>query len=93
MGDEPPSRFGYTGIKTLIINDGLQLAVLDTVLWPPVGSVIEFGNPNRDGVVTDVRLQLPQLEQIGSGGAAIFVFVQLGETISRSVGDRILRDQ
>lgn len=91
----PPS---YKGLRTLIVarEGGHQLAWLGTGLWPPVGTVIELGNPNRDAVVVDVRLQLPQTDSPGHGGAVVVVFVNdpesEGETIPRSAGDRVLRE-
>ena len=99
---DPPPTPCYRGITTLIVHsaDGRRLASLDSALWPGVGSVVEFGNPNRDGIVTDVRLRLPQHERSGGSGsqygALILVYVDdpeaEGNTIPRRVGDRILHE-
>jgi hypothetical protein len=35
-----------------------QLAFLDQAVWPPIGAVIELGDPNRDAVVQGVRMRL-----------------------------------
>ncbi len=91
----PPPH--YNGLRTLIVADqgGRQIAWLDIALWPSTGSVVELGNPNRDAIVVDVRLQLPQSDQSGHGGAVVVVFVNdpesEGETIPRGAGDRVLR--
>lgn len=34
------------------------LAIIDGAIWPPLGSVFELGDPNRDAIVRDVRLRL-----------------------------------
>ncbi|MDQ6946893.1 MAG: hypothetical protein M3256_11645 [Actinomycetota bacterium] len=85
----------YNGVTTLIMHsaDSRQLASLDSTVWPGFGSVVEFGNPNRDGIVTEVRLRLPQHEH---SGALILVYVDdpeiEGNTIPRQVGDRIVHE-
>jgi hypothetical protein len=46
-------------LETIIMVEGGQtLAFVEGVIWPPVGSIVELGNPNRDAVVRDVRLRL-----------------------------------
>jgi hypothetical protein len=45
--------------ETIFVDqDNNELAIVDAFLWPPVGAVVELGNPNRDGVVREVRLKL-----------------------------------
>jgi len=80
MSDEgPPPVPQYTRYDTLIFADGDQLAWFKGVaFWPQVGSVVELGNPNRDAIVTEVRLLLPQAQTPGSddpGAATILVLV------------------
>ena len=93
MSEGPRAPYSYLGARTFILDDhDNQVAVLDVPLWPPVGSVIELGNPNRDAVVTEVRLQLPQFDRPGSGEAVIFVLTN--DTGERSPGipyDRVPR--
>lgn len=63
----------YTGIHTLVLQEDHQVAWLDTAIWPPIGAVIELGNPNRDVIVKDVRLRLYAVG--GDQGAVIVVEV------------------
>jgi hypothetical protein len=96
MTDEPASVPHYQGAQTLIFDEHHNEAVawLDFPIWPPVGSVIELGNPNRDAVILGVRLQLPQAPSPGDGGALIVVLVDdpgsAGGILPRSVGEQIL---
>ena len=105
---EPPPVPHYQGLGTLVLDEsrGHQIAWLDAPLWPPVGSVIELGNPNRDAVVLEVRLQLPQgVAPILAGpvsGALILVLVDdpiddpggnLAKIIPRNTAERFLRER
>jgi hypothetical protein len=55
---EPPP-IPNVPVETIIMVEGGQtLAFVEGVVWPPVGSVVELGNPNRDAIVRDVRLRL-----------------------------------
>jgi len=51
---------GRHNVHTIIFNlaEQRQLAVLNVALWPPIGGVIELGQPNRDCVVVGVRLAI-----------------------------------
>lgn len=58
--DSPPGPPEYRVCKTYILDENdNHLARLAFAVWPPVGSVLELGNPNRDAIVLGVRLQLP----------------------------------
>jgi len=50
--------------ETIIVDqDDRQLATIPgAFLWPPVGTVVELTEPNRDAIVSDVRLQLVEGE-------------------------------
>jgi hypothetical protein len=49
----------YLKPETVIIGqDGGALARIDGLIWPPINAKVELGNPNRDAVVREVRLQL-----------------------------------
>ncbi len=102
-GDAPVDPPRYEGVRTLIMDaENHQVAWLDTPIWPPIGTVIELGHPNRDAVVVGVRLSLPQAPiPEGSvvprhGGAVVYVFVELGDEsdiIPRDVGERLLSEE
>lgn len=92
----PPDPPEYRTCNTYILNEnGDHVARLGVALWPPVGSVIELGNPNRDAIVLDVRLQLP-LGSAPSGEATIIVSTDdsgsEGTVIPRNAGERFLAD-
>lgn len=93
--DWPTDPSEYRGCRTYVLDENSNhIARLDTVLWPPVGSVIELGNPNRDAVVLDVRLQLPLGGASNGGGAVIIVSTDdsgsEGRMISRNAAERFL---
>jgi len=60
--DEQPQQpeLPYSKVETIINDeDDRTLAFLhDVALWPPIGAVVELGNPNRDAVVREVTLRL-----------------------------------
>lgn len=69
----PPGPPEYRACKTYILDENdNHLARLGFALWPPVGSVLELGNPNRDAIVLSVRLQL-HLGPTPGGDAVIIV--------------------
>lgn len=92
----PPDPPEYRTCKTYILDaNGNHVARLGVALWPPVGSVIGLGNPNRDAVVLDVRLQLA-LGPPASGDAVIIVFTDdsgaEGTVVPRNAAERLLAD-
>jgi len=59
--------------RTFFLNqDEEELAVLDGVIWPHIGAVIEHGQNQRDMIVTDVRLNAPFADG-AEGWVAVFV--------------------
>ncbi|MGO9974407.1 MAG: hypothetical protein ACLP01_16705 [Solirubrobacteraceae bacterium] len=63
--------------ETMIVDQsGQTLAIVDTLLWPPINAKVELGQPNRDAVVREVRLRLfPE-------HASIFIRIEdLGEVV------------
>jgi hypothetical protein len=51
--------------------DQMEITRLEgRLIWPALGSVVEFGEPNRDGVVRDVRMRL-------DGGPTVMVYVDV----------------
>jgi hypothetical protein len=99
MVDEPPPTPIYGRYDTIVFSsEDRQVAWLKGVaIWPSVGSVIELGNPNRDAIVTEVRLQLPQAHRSGNpdpGPATILVIVDdpgdEGTIPRRRIGDDLL---
>lgn len=94
--DWPPAPPEYRTCKTYILDENdNHVARLGFALWPPVGSVLELGNPNRDAVVLDVRLQLP-LGPPPGGDAVIIVFTDdsgaEGTVVPRNAAERFLAD-
>jgi hypothetical protein len=92
--DWPPDPPEYRTCRTYILDENdNHVARLDVAVWPPVGSVIELGNPNRDAVVLDVRLQLP-LGPPPVGDAVIIVSTDdsgsEGTVIPRNAAERFL---
>jgi hypothetical protein len=66
--------------ETMIVdqNDTPLAVIAGAYLWPPLGAVVELGDPNRDAVVREVRLQLHPDE------ATVMVRVEdTGELLSR----------
>jgi hypothetical protein len=55
---DPQIEYGH-GVETIIFDlSHRELGRLQGVaLMPPPGSIIEFGNPNRDGIVREVHLR------------------------------------
>ncbi|HSH61998.1 MAG TPA: hypothetical protein VK988_20580 [Acidimicrobiales bacterium] len=95
-GDEGPTCCNYSSVRTLVFNENEdQVARLGVALWPPVGSVIELGNPNRDAVVLEVRLSLPQTNH-NDGGAVVYVFTDdngvRGRPVPRNAVERFLEE-
>ena len=46
--------------RTLFLDENEEeLAQLDCVIWPHIGAMIDFGQAQRQMVVTDVRLNAP----------------------------------
>jgi len=86
---------GRHDVHTIIFNlaEQRQLAVLNGPLWPPIGSVIELGYPNRDCVVIGVRLMIA----VPGDGGEVSVVVDVNEGdpndfIPRAPSERLLRD-
>lgn len=72
--NEQVTRNPYTRVETLILDaneEGRQIARIEGAIWPPIGSVIELYDPNRDATVVAVRLSLAP-----DYSAAIFVDVE-----------------
>ncbi len=95
-GDEESTCFDYSNVRTFVFDENTdQVARLDVALWPPVGSVIELGNPNRDAVVLEVRLSLPQTNP-NDGRAVVYVFTDdngvPGRTVPRNAAERFLEE-
>jgi hypothetical protein len=67
-----------------------EIAWTEALVWPPAGSVIELGKPNRDALVLETRLQLAP----GDNQALVLVSVREleGEIVPRHAGDRTLDD-
>lgn len=55
-----PWRLSQPTIETIIVDEATnqELAVIDAALWPPPGTFIEFGEPDRDAIVRSVRVRL-----------------------------------
>ena len=90
-----PPCFKYENVRTFIFDENTnQVAHLDIALWLPVGSVIELGDPNRDAVVQDVRLSLPQNSHPSRSAAVIYVYTDdagvEGKRIPRNAAERFL---
>jgi hypothetical protein len=92
--EEKPWEHPYTKTTTLIYNPAAneQIAWIDGAIWPPVGSVIELGDPNRDAIVIGTRLQLGPKDD----RAVILVDVRELEDwdfVPRHAADRILDEE
>jgi hypothetical protein len=80
--DEPPDLWkARHDVHTIILNheNQRQLAILNGPLWPPVGAVIQLGNPNRDCFVLGVRLLIADASTPGE--VSIVIEVNEGDPI------------
>jgi hypothetical protein len=98
FGSWDPWENVFTKVQTIVfdLSKQEQVAVIDSTLWLPVGTVIELGPaPNRDAVVVGCRLQLPLVEG-GTGHATILVDIRDAEEndfIPRDPTARLLEDR
>jgi len=67
----------YLKPETVIIEqDGGPLARIEGMIWPPIGAMVELGDPNRDAAVREVRLRVVResaqvcitVQYVGKGG-------------------------
>jgi hypothetical protein len=91
--ERPPEPWTYD-VHTIIFDLSRQepIAFLNAAVWPPVGSVIELVNPDRDAVVIGVRLMLSP-PGTGTRAAAIVIDVEdpgeRGSFVPRDVAERL----
>jgi hypothetical protein len=53
-----------TANRTIFLDqDEQELAILDALIWPHIGAVIEFARSQENMVVTDVRLNAPFVDR------------------------------
>jgi hypothetical protein len=66
-----------TACRTIFVDeDENQLAILEALIWPHIGAVIEIASGHKDMVVKDVRLNAPFQER-----AEAYVVVVLAEAV------------
>jgi hypothetical protein len=89
--DEEPSSVGPS-IETVIFDLERQreIAGFQSAFWPPVGSVIELADPNRDAIVLGVRMMLMPPSVGGAAGIVVDVSdtQERGDFVPRHPVDR-----